>query len=212
MKIIAFILTLTLLLGCCLTLSSCKNSSDTPAEKEQESGPTQEELQQMFDEAQEYEANAKFADAIKIYRKLNEYGFKDPDFGSRSTVRETRYTNQSVACKYFSWTVNSLKSQLKDPTSLVVYSMNIDSNSPSGEIVIKFDYGAKNSFGGMVRDTYTKTYTLSESEKEAVYQANKTHMDSIGRTKEDVGKYLSGNFQIYKASQYNAIVAGTSNY
>ena len=205
------------ILMCSLFLTSCSNSEEQnpiqEQEQEQEQKPTQEEMQQMFDKAENYEANAKFKDAIEIYRQLNEYGFDDPDFGSRSKdVRERRYTNQSVACKYFSLTVSSLKSQLKDPNSLVVYSMNIDYDSPSGKITIEFDYGAKNSFGGMVRDEYTKTYTLPESDKEKIYQANKEHMDSIGSTKEDAGKYLSGNFHIFKTSQYDAIVAGTSNY
>lgn len=213
MKNIALLLVIAMILGCCFALSSCENNSDYNQEETQEKEPTQEELHQMFNTAQDYEANAKFGDAIKIYRQLNEYDFNDPDFGSSSkAVRETRYINQSIACKYFSWTVDSLKSQLKDPYSLVVYSMNIDSKSPSGKIIIKFDYGAKNSFGGMVRDTYEITYTLSESEKEKIYQASKEHMDSIGCTKEDAGKYLAGNFHIYKTSQYDAIVSGSCNY
>lgn len=129
MKNISLLLVVVMVLGCCFALSSCGNNSNYNPEEV----PTQEELQQMFNKAQDYEANAKFGDAIKIYRQLNEYDFNDPDFGSRSkTVRETRYINQSIACKYFSWAVNSLKSQLKDPNSLVVYSMNINSESSSG--------------------------------------------------------------------------------
>lgn len=64
----------------------------------------------------------------------------------------------------------------------------------------------------MVRDTYEMTYTLSESEKEKIYQASKEHMDSRGYTKEDAGKYLAGNFYIYETSQYDAIVSGSCNY
>ena len=208
---ITFSILIVVILMCSVVFTSCSNNETQDSTQEQI--PTQAEMQQMFDKAEEYEANAKFKDAIEIYRQLNEYGFEDPDFGSRSeSVRERRYTNQSVACKYFSLAVSALKSQLKDPNSLVVYSMDIDSDSPSGKITIEFDYGARNSFGGMVRDEYTITYTLSESEKEKIYQANKEHMDSIGRTKDDVGRYLAGNFHIYQTSQYNAIVAGNSNY
>lgn len=214
LKKLTLLLLIVSIFMCLPLLTSCsRNKGQVPTQAETEQVPTQAEMQEMFDEAKEYEANAKFKDAIKFYRQLNEYGFNDPDFGSRSeTVRESRYANQSVACKYFSFAVSSLKSQLKDPNSLVVYSMNIDSRSPSGKITIVFDYGAKNSFGGMVRDEYTTTYTLSESEKEKIYKANKEHMDSIGFTKEDAGQYLSGNFFMFKTSQYDAIVAGTCNY
>lgn len=195
------------LLMCAMMFTACSNEMPT------EQIPTEAEMQQMFDKAKEYEASAKFKDAINIYRQLCEYGFEDPDFGDRAkAVRESRYLCQSVACQYFSYAVSDLKSQLKDPNSLVVYSMSIDSRSPSGKITIVFDYGAKNSLGGMVRDKYTKTYTLSENDKEKIYQDNKDHMNSFGLTKDDVGKYMSGNSFIFKTSQYDAIVAGTCNY
>ena len=218
MKKTFLIVILTLLT---LFVCSCSNTTDstvpqTPTQNELEK-PTQNELEKMYETAQEFENNGKFKSAIELYRKLSSYGFEDPDFGWQGAdkalkIRENRYLHQKILSKYYKYTVSDLKEQLKDPNSLVVYSMSIDHNSPKGKIVVIFDYGAKNSFGGMVRDKYTKTYTLSEYEKNDIYEASKGHMDSIGSTKEDAGRYLAGNSHIYKESQFNAIVAGTNDY
>lgn len=199
---------LTAFLCCsCATLSG-SNTAQTP---------TLTELSAMQKTAEEYERNAKFKSAIELYRQLSSYGFVDPVFGGQGAdkalkIRETRYLHQRILSKYYEYTVDDLKSQLKDPNSLVVYSMSLDHNSPKGKIVVIFDYGAKNSFGGMVRNKYTKTYVLSEYEKNDIYEASKDHMDSIGSTKEDAGKYLAGNLHIHKESQFNAIVAGSNDY
>lgn len=207
-KVVLMLLTIVIVMN---AFSSC-NGSDAQEDSTQQDGPTQQELDQMYEKAKNCEDNAKFTDAIKIYRELAKYNYNDPDFGNDAlAIRETRYTNQKIACKYFSYTVDSLKSKLKDPNSLVVYSMRIDSNSPKGQITIIFDYGAKNGFGGMVRDTYTYTYALANYDMETIHEANKEHMDSVDCGKDDVGKYLAGNYHIYKESQFNAIVAGTHN-
>ena len=208
-KILLFVM---LSLIACL-LCSCQNATDSTNAQI----PTQAELEEIFEMAQEYENNGKFKSAIELYRQLASYEFYDPDFGSQGIekalqIRETRYLHQKILSKYYEYSVSDLKKQLKDPNSLVVYSMSLDHYSPKGKIIVVFDYGAKNSFGGMVRDKYTKTYTLSEYEKDDIYQASKTHMDSIGRTKDDAGTYLAGNLHIHKESQFNAIVNGTNDY
>lgn len=210
MKKTFLIVILTLLT---LFVCSCSNRTDSTAPQT----PTQNELEKMYETAQEFENSGKFKSAIELYRELSSYGFEDPDFGGQGLekaleIREKRYLHQKILSKYYEYTVSALKKQLKDPNSLVVYSMSIDHNSPKGKIVVIFDYGAKNSFGGMVRDKYTKTYTLSEYEKNDIYAASKDHMDSIGCTKEDAGSYLAGNLHIHKESQFNAIVAGTNDY
>ena len=81
-------------------------------------------------------------------------------------------------------------------------------------MVVELDYGAKNSFGGMVRNNYTweDRIGLSETDKAKVYAAYKDFMDSRGYTKEDAMAIVAGNHQIWKDSQYAAIVAGTYNY
>ena len=199
---------LTAFLCCSCSTSSGSNTAQTP---------TQTELSAMQKTAEEYEHNAKFKSAIELYRQLSSYGFVDPDFGGQGAdealkIRETRYLHQRILSKYYEYTVDDLKSQLKDPNSLVVYSMSLDHNSPKGKIVVIFDYGAKNSFGGMVRNKYTKTYVLSEYEKNDIYEASKDDMDSFGKTKEDAGSFLAANLHIYKESQFNAIVAGSNDY
>ena len=201
----------TLLLVLVFVFASC---NETLTNKPTETVPSQAELESMYNQASDFEKNGKFKSAIELYRKLHTYGFTDPDFGRNGldealAIREKRYTHQKILSKYYEYTVQELKKQLKDPNSLVVYSMSIDHNTPQGKLTVVFDYGAKNSFGGMVRDDFSKTYTLAEYEKTEVYEANKDHMKSLDLTKEDAGRYLAGNLHIYQKTQYDAIVNGT---
>ena len=147
---------------------------------------------------------------------MHSYGFTDPDFGENGldealAIREKRYVHQKILSKYYESAVRDLKKQLKDPGSLTIYSMTIDHNTPQGKLTVIFDDGAKNSFGGMVRDKFSQTYTLAEYEKTEVYEANQEHMDRLGLTKEDAGRYLAGNLHISKDSQFAAIVNGTND-
>ena len=207
-KKILIVIVLMLALVCVLASCSDNEPLDTV--------PTQAELENMYQQASNFEMNGKFKSAIELYRELHSYGFTDPEFGYKGldealAIRESRYVHQKILSKYYEYTVSTLKGQLKDPGSLVVYSMSIDHNSPQGKLTVIFDYGAKNSFGGMVRDKFSRTYTLAEYEKTEVYETSQNHMDSLGLTKEDAGQYLAGNLLIYKETQYNAIVNGTND-
>ena len=207
--VILFILALICMLASC-------NDNETLTNETVETVPTQAELENIYQQASAFEKNGKFKSAIELYRKLHSYGFTDPDFGDNGLdgaleIREKRYVHQKIISKYYETAVSDLKRQLKDPGSLVVYSMAIDNNSPQGKLTVIFDYGAKNSFGGMVRDKFSKTYTLAEYEKTEVYETSQDHMDSLRLTKEDAGQYLAGNRYINKESQFNAIVNGTND-
>ena len=217
-KKILCVIVLMLMLVC--VLASCNDSepleTDPPQTDPPKTVPTQAELENMYQQASNFEENGKFKSAIELYRELYSYGFTDPDFGHNGldkalAIREKRYVHQKILSQYYEFTVRNLKGQLKDPGSLVIYSMSIDHNSPQGQLTVVFDYGAKNSFGGMVRDKFSKTYTLTEYEKTEVYETNQNHMDGLGLTKEDAGQYLAGNLHINTESQYNAIVNGTND-
>lgn len=111
-----------------------------------------------------------------------------------------------------SYAVYILKEQLKDPNSLVIYGTNIWAEEGSDYFTIELDYGAKNGFGGMVRDNYSHEYKLTENEKNIIYQTLKEWMDSNGATIDDAAYYLSGNAYIAYDSIYEAIVNGTQTY
>ena len=216
-----FLIVLVIALACTSTFSSCNKPQSTNTNEPQstttnEKVPSQAELEQKYAQAEEYENNGKFKSAIEIYRELHSYGFTDPEFGSYGLdealrIREKRYAHQKIISQYYSDAVRALKKQLKDPNSLVVYSMKVSHNSPQGKITIIFDYGAKNSFGGMVRDEYSQTFYLAEYEKNEVYELSKDHMNRLGLTAEDAGQYLAGNHHIYEESQFSAIVNGTND-
>jgi hypothetical protein len=135
-KILLFVM---LSLIACL-LCSCQNGTDSTNAQI----PTQAELEEIFEMAQEYENNGKFKSAIELYRQLASYEFYDPDFGYQGIekalqTRELRYLHQKILSKYYEYSVSDLKKQLKDPNSLVVYSMSLDHYSPKGKIIVVFD-------------------------------------------------------------------------
>lgn len=73
--------------------------------------------------------------------------------------------NMSAVEKY-------LKDTLKDPESLVIYSeSSVFENA--GVALLKVDYGAKNSFGGMVRKTYYFKIidgVVQDAKEESIYK------------------------------------------
>jgi len=222
-KILLFILIVSIFISLVVTTTGCtKNQNDTNSvttEKETSSLPkkTIAELDSMYEKACEYEKNAKFKSAIILFRELRKYDYYDKDFGSYGLdealeTRESRYLCESIAVQFVSSAIRTLKNQLKDPNSLVIYSIWFSEDN--GLMVLKFDYGAKNSFGGMVRDSYTwkSSWGLSEEQKQKVYSAHKDFMDSRGYTKEDAMAIVAGNHHIGYESQYAAIVAGTYDY
>lgn len=205
------------LLTCALMFTACDNGNaqQTPSSTPEYS---EEELEQMFNQANAYEANANFDKAFELYEILYENKYPDKGFPSLSLdeafeTRKGRYTRDAIVCRMYSYAVDSLKSILKDPNSLVIHkiSMKVDSSN-SYKINITIDYGAANSFGGMVRNDYEYSSTLSSSDRDKIYESLKDWMDENGATSEDSARYLKGNHNIYEQSQYDAIVAGTATY
>ena len=171
---------------------------------EAQTQPSQEELESMYINARQYRAKAEYTRAIELYRELDKYGY---DFYGDTTIEdlERDYLHQITVSAYYSLAASSLKNQLRDPNSLVIYDMDVDKNSPAEKITVIITYGAKNGFGGMGRDTYTKTYLLNADTRKEIYEANKSEMDSLGLSQEYVGQYLAKHTCIYLQSEYNAI-------
>ncbi len=210
-----------LLLVIMTVFNACgKESKDVKTEQKTEVLSDQE-LEELSAKAKDYFKNAKLVEMIETYRKMVEGGCTKGDlleFGDRSVeealkTQEERTQRNYIVCRYATMAVNDLKNQLKDPGSLVIYAMHLheDESDPT-KLRITFDYGAKNSFGGMVRDEYVASYTVSESERDAIYQSLKAFMDEKGATSKDSVRYLCGNYNITEESQYEAIVNGTATY
>ena len=196
-KFLSIVLALVIVLGLC----ACGGNDVNPTPETTEHIPTQEELEAMYQQAKNYEVNARFDEAIKLYRTLHQYGFADPDYSGKGldevlAIREERYVLQAISCQYFEyalWLFNDeIVKNLKDPDSLIIYSLTLkeDESNPDRFKVV-FDYGATNSFGGMVRDTFEAPYSLTDQEAERIYQCGKDFIESNGCT---VTEYFEGNY------------------
>ena len=70
-------------------------------------------------------------------------------------------------CFIYIFSTISLKDKLKNPDSLVIYNVHIIAKPWKDSYIfeITYDYGASNSFGGMVRNTIESSYTTKEAQK-----------------------------------------------
>ncbi len=221
------IVSLILLVGCKkepqdtspeTALESISENTSDQEEIVEESGPTQEELDAMWEEAKECHRTARFEDEISIYRELYSYGYADKDFSDRGIdeaieIREGKYIRNSIVCQQIEYAVKALKDVLKDPNSLVLYKVLLkEDDVDKSKLIIVFDYGATNSFGAMVRNEYTYTAVLTDKQKTKIYESLKKYMDADGATSDDSARYLIGNYSVLLDTQYEAIVEGTCNY
>lgn len=217
-KIVAFILAICLCVGLC----ACGGNGPSVTHETTEHIPTQEEIKSMYQRAKDYEANARFDEAINLYRTVFKYGFSEHDYGSKTPedvleIKESNYILQKISCEYFGYAIwlfnDEIVKRLKDPDSLKIYSLTIegDKSNPDRFYVV-FDYGAANSFGGMVRDTFEAPYTLKDEQVKEIYEAEKEFIDSKGCT---AAEYLVGNYYwctIYSDTQKEAIINGRATY
>lgn len=224
-RIIAMLLALCLCLGLCACGGNNENStskSENSTKETTEHIPTQAELETMYQQAKDFESNARFDEAINLYRAVFKYGFSDPDYSSKTSeevleIKEGNYILQKISCEYFGYAIwlfnDEIVERLKDPDSLKIYSLTIESDkSNPNRFYVVFDYGAANSFGGMVRDTFSAPYTLKDDEAKEIYESNKEFIDSNGCT---ATEYLIGNYYwctIYYDTQKEAIINGTATY
>ena len=104
-KKILIVVVLMLALVC--VLASCGDNEPLDTEPPQ-TVPTQAELENMYQQASNFEMNGKFKSAIELYRELHSYGFTDPEFGYNGldealAIRESRYVHQKILSKYYEY-------------------------------------------------------------------------------------------------------------
>lgn len=149
----------------------------------------------------------RFAEAIDTWQELYDGGGCDEKFlNDKKNDAEAK----SILCQYISVTIRELRGKLKDPSSLTIYDAKIiNSYDENYSFTIQFDYGAKNSFGGMVRNTFTsRQYSLSDAEKEVVYQLNKRWLRKDLPEEEYRGWFNSFLFD----GDITAVLEGTVTY
>lgn len=163
MKKLAFLLVVAITLGCIFPLSSCTKNDRTNIET---SAPTKTKQEIELEYALELEEKGAWTGAYCLFDDLVERGY----YTEYAEKRDSLYHKYRIT-ELVNTVINyaGLKLKLKDPNSLKIYSVYITSvaskyDSTQYVFEIKVDYGAANSFGGMVRDTYKKTlnHTLAK--------------------------------------------------
>ncbi len=216
------LLAILLVFAMCIGLCACGGNEGNPTPETSEHIPTQEELEEMYQQAKEYENNAKFDEAIKLYRTIFIHNFSAPDYSDTTPeevleIKERNFILQTIACKYFEYAIwlfnDEIVKRLKDPDSLKIYGLTIEEDEANSDrFYVVFDYGAANSFGGMVRDSFEAPYTLEDDEIKLIYGCNQDFMDSRNCT---AAEYLVGNYYwctIYSDTQREAVISGTATY
>lgn len=201
-KVLCLLLTFVLLIG----MLGC---SDESAKQEAQEAKvlSEEEAKELKDKGWEYYNTARFAEAIDTWQDLYDgSGCDEKFFNDKKNDAEAN----SILCQYISLAISELRGKLKDPSSLIIYDATItNSYDENYSFTIQFDYGAKNSFGGMVRNTFTsRKYSLSDVEKAVVGYQSKYYL-SENRPAED----YRGFYSSYVSDEYiTAIVEGTATY
>ena len=172
-------------------------------------GLSEEEANELKEKGYEYFDSAYFVEAIDTWQKLYDAGWRDEKFDEKF-LEDKKIDAEafSTQCWYLSRTIKELRSMLKDPDSLVIYEATfICEYDENYSFTVELDYGAKNSFGGMVRDNFSQQYSLLDSEKGAVYeQTKRTSLDPYFWT----GFWYSG--VSFYSGYVQAILDGTVTY
>ena len=191
-KVISLMVAFCIVVSMPCLLCACSKKTKTTTEQT----TTLPDKEDMFHQIHEYEDQAKFTSAIELYRQMHEYNYIPAD---TLDINEKFYLVNSYMCHCAEYAIKKLKERLKDPHSLVVYGMNVelrDSKYGYGPVFdITLDYGATNSFGGMVRDDYTVSFTTGK-----------------GAEDWEALEYIVKNYEISKESQFEAIINGTAEY
>lgn len=166
----------------CMSLQICAcNKTETT---------TLPDKQEMINQIHECEDQAKFTSAYELYEKMYEYGYI-----TSLDDEEQQYLINSCMCFYVNLVIQDLKKDLKDPHSLVIYGMEVEVIEHKTGLCfdMTFDYGATNSFGGMVREELTATKNIAFLSQSMAERVAATHM-------------------LTKESQFQAIIDGTAEY
>ncbi len=148
------ILSLSLIICCILsTFVGCKNIKNNKNNKLE------------LEAALRLEKEGAWFGAYALLDDLIERGYYLEYAEKRDELYDKYFIVNAV---HTAFSFRKLKQDLKDPSSLVIYNISITANKKeSGSqpydfdyyFEIVYDYGASNSFGGMVRSTVTSLYT-----------------------------------------------------
>jgi hypothetical protein len=186
--------------------SGC-NSEKTSEPSEPEKATHEIELENAL----RLEEEGAWGGAYFLLKDLIEHGYYT-EYTSKMESLEHKYRITDLVNSTINYA--GLKSNLKNPNSLVIYSVTFTANEVSIDssryfyFEIKIDYGATNSFGGMVRDTYETTKTV----KYAKNYIGK-HVDVSFLPLDDIAKMeyrefddkLLGDFKVYHSNFINDI-------
>lgn len=201
-KILCLLLTFVLLIG----MVGCSDES-AKQEVQEPKVLSEQEIAELKRQAANYDNNAQFVEAVDAWQKLYDGGGCDKEF---LNARKNDARNDTIKCKYVSLAIEELRDKLKDPNSLAIYGAKIiNTYDENYSFMVQFDYGATNSFGGMVRDiAISRPYSLSDVEKAVVGYQSKYYL-SGNRPAEDYRGFHSSNVP---DKYITAIVEGTATY
>lgn len=156
-----------------------------------------------FDHAQELEKQGAYMGASSLYIDLAEKGFYI-EYAEHAEELRNRYKREQAVY----WAVGNLKKTLKDPSSLTLYkiSTNVKSQKRNNEVEyvyeVTLDYGARNSFGGMVRDDYVSTWWGASEDQVGIINY---HDSLIFKTQEQWDEEALGDFKEYHSNFVESI-------
>ncbi len=157
-KIISICLILCVLLGL-MGITSCSS------QKNQEPSEPEKNKQEIeFERAMQLAEEGAWNGSYLLLDDLMERGYYTEYKSQRDAIYEDYLIADAI---YQALSFQNLKDKLKNPDSLVIYNISIvarkNENRDRYLFEITYDYGASNSFGGIVRDTITSSFSTNEA-------------------------------------------------
>ena len=214
MKKLALLLVIVMILGCALPFSSC-NKSDTPPSNNdnvtsEPPEPTKTKQEIELENALRLEREGAWAGAYFLLDDLIERGY----YTEYAEKREDLYYKYIIADHInAAINYNGLKTQLKNPNSLVIYNITITASvsqysSDSYVFELEFEYGATNSLGAMVRDTYEtkKNSSLAQKYIGQTVDCSFVNLSDVAKmTHNEFDQKLQGDFKLYHHNLRNDV-------
>ena len=204
---------IALLILTTLMIASCTSSNTTTLETLETletSEPAKATHEIELENALRLEEEGAWGGAYFLLEDLIEHGYYT-EYTSKMESLEHKYRITDLVNSTINYA--GLKLNLKNPNSLVIYSVtftaNVSSYDPSRYIFeIKIDYGATNSFGGMVRDTYETTKTVDYAKNYIGKHVDVSFLPLGDIAKMEYWEFhykLLGDFKVYHSNFINDI-------
>ena len=198
---------IALLILTTLMIASCTSSNTTTLET---SEPTKAAHEIELENALRLEEEGAWGGAYFLLEDLIEHGYYT-EYTSKMESLEHKYRITDLVNSTINYA--GLKLNLKNPNSLVIYSVSVTANVSSYDssryiFEIKIDYGATNSFGGMVRDTYETTKTMDYAKNYIGKHVDVSFLplgDIAKMEYKEFNNKLLGDFKVYHSNFINDI-------